>query len=297
MITGFPYEELTVDVGAYAFATHRDATPKTVGLAQELAAGGPAGDASSTQARRLARQFDPFGMIPTVSARGKVVFVRPISDSRRDGRLRCFQVGSQEAVPAFCGNAAAAGAAILARDHACARLTLEARAGAAAVRIHAMVDRDGEGWTVQQSWDLATANTVHEEPGGAVRVAFLNPTWVVRDHEAFQVEWALRELAAAHGTAGKLVVVGEGEPIPMVRFYGVNGLHGSAPLTGLLTLSYLSERVAWIGEALREGQVRTPATLEDLPVAANAPAGRFRADLPPVGVELFPLRFQLESAA
>ena len=277
---------------AYGFVTYRDGSDRTCGVIVPVS--GPGWKASDAHAAY--RLLDPFGKRPA-AARGKVGFLH---DPESSGRyVRVFQAASGGAEHVVCGNATAAAACVL-YSRGVSEPTFVARLPGSVSRISSKVIRTNIGWTVAARWQLQPIEIVPTELDdyAAARCQGLNEYLVVvADDEAENLVARLTETVRRQGLGAKAAVIEPRSGLPKVSFLNAGGVHGAAPLSGLIVLSQARAAVPAIAAAL-EGATRVQTaggTVEELPFVDAAAGGYVEVLLPDLGVELHGLNWGLDS--
>jgi hypothetical protein len=250
-----------------------DAEPRTCGVLY----------AASSMAEVAALPYEALAPLayhnPAATAAGKVAAIV--------GReVQVFQVQpGRRAACAWCGNAIAAAAQNLGRNH----ITFSALGpGGARAEVEALV----AGFQVHQAWTMPPARARDVSAWGmqAAMIAALNDYAIVLGPlPAPEEADLLRQRLAGKSVAAKLVVVTPAEAAPLVTFYNANGRHGAAPLTGLATLALATRDLPWLRAAIGDGHViyetRAGLRLEPLPLIDEVAGGRVQFSLPPVSVQ------------
>jgi hypothetical protein len=277
----------------------RACPPRTVGVAAVLVAGW---DASLKQfgpeaAVELSRRA-PQTSASVGAARGKVTVCSP------NGETRTYQADdhSRSAALCACGNANAAGAALLARHLRRVEITqsLTLPEGRAAVCARVRPVEDG-AWRVEQAWGglrPAVRETRLLGRDVAVCTGAFNDYLIVHVPsrpalESFGLEQALQLWEKARPLGGfddplrsRLAAVAPDGMRAGVKFFTCGRAHPGAPLTGLAVLSVVGERVEWLASALLGREVEHPRGTDALPMVATTLQGT-EVRLPAVDVVLY----------
>ena len=276
----------------------RSCPPRTVGVAAVLAAGW---DASLKQfepeaAVELSRRA-PQTFASASAARGKVTVCSP------NGETRTYQAddNSRSAALCACGNANAAGAALLARHLRRTGITqsLALPEGRAAVCARVRPAEDS-AWRVEQAWGGLQPVVRETRLLGcevAVCTGAFNDYLIVHVPtraalESFGLEQARQLWEEARSLGGfddplrsRLAAVAPDGMRAGVKFFTCGRAHPGAPLTGLAVLSVAGEQVAWLASALPGREVEHPRGTDMLPTVAATAQG-IEVRLPAVDVVL-----------
>jgi len=276
----------------------RSSPPRTVGVAAVLVAGWDAslkqfGPEAAVELSRRAPQKSAW----VGAARGKVTVCSP------NGETRTYQADdhSRSAALCACGNANAAGAALLARHLRRAEITqsLALLEGHAAVCARIRPAEDG-AWRVEQAWGglqpvVREIRLLGREV--AVCTGAFNDYLIVHVPtraalESFGLEQARQLWEEARSLGGfddplrsRLAAVAPDGMRAGVKFFTCGRAHPGAPLTGLAVLSVAAEQVAWLASALLGREVEHPRGTDVLPTVATTAQGT-EVRLPPVDVVL-----------
>jgi len=205
------------------------------------------------------------GQREEAAAQGKVIFL--VDSSSPCIRAACFQVHEGSAAAAFCGNATAAALAHYVDRFGPIPKPVQAVAEGATVTVESVVKRDGDFWSVEQTWHVAK-DAVVEQSIVAGRPAARSE--ILNKYSVLLGPLGSEELAGLLGTmidgpSAKLAVITPAALAPKVDFFNCNGRHGAAPQTGLATLALLRGRVDWLGAVLSDRQIITPGGIVTLP--------------------------------
>jgi hypothetical protein len=278
---------------------NRSCPPRTVGVAAVLVAGWDASlkqfgpEAAVELSRRAPQKSAAVG-----AARGKVTVCSP------NGDTRTYQTDdhSRSAALCACGNANAAGAALLARHLRRAEVTqsLALPEGRAAVCARVRPAEEGS-YRVDQAWGGLRPVVRETRLLGrdvAVCTGAFNDYLIVRVPsrtalESFGLEQALQFWKKAQPLGGfddplrsRLAAVAPDGMRAGVKFFTCGRAHPGAPLTGLAVLSVAGERVEWLASALLGREVEHPRGTDMLPTVAATAQG-IEVRLPAVDVVLY----------
>lgn len=238
-------------------------------------------DGSDAQA--LGRMFErcPDKVVP--AARGKVVFIR-----ERNGysEVYCYQTKGRDASPTICGNAAAAAARLLAKKTNMPNVEFSLKATEVEVKVLATV---GDCGCVSQEWLINTSATCEEfvvADRRTVSCNFLNPYLLLEGSVSERSAALLASVADRFGANlnNKYALIDSSGSIPQVRFFGCNGVHGAAPLSGIVTLALAAQRVEWIRRAFAGGMFEHPMGIELLPEVSAVTTNQALLVLPEIEV-------------
>lgn len=268
------------------FRTYRDGRLRTVGvgfipptMASEVALW----DASA--AVPLYHMFHPYSDEVRAAAYGKVFFAIRTQGNRP--KILVHQIREARGEMVFCGNSVAAAALLFAERSNNKTLTFDVLGPSGELAIEATVIlRSNDLSTVGQLWHVNIPEVIETVvlERSAANCKLLNdylllegPIDIPDISETFSLTTKLDK---------KVVIIEDAEPIPRVRFYNCNGLHGAAPQTGLATLSLALPQVDWLHRLFRgRQQLQTPSSIETLPeVTYNSTIASVR--LPEVNVHL-----------
>ena len=269
---------------AYAFMTRKDERVRTIGTiffppSRQIDLFGWGGN----EAQAFSRMFERIPDAVTPAARGKVVFILKRDDGTYE--VRCFQVKGQAASPTVCGNAGAASAVALAHETGSNTVAFTIGVGDKEIKVVATVDCRGS--LVAQEWLIDSRPECVELEIANHRVVacdFLNPYFLIEGSLALRPS-ELLALAGYRIDANlnqKYAVIDTTRAIPYIRFFGCNGAHGAAPLSGIVTLALAARRVEWIKAALETGLFEHPMGVEVLPAIAMAGEGHSVVTLPEI---------------
>lgn len=124
------------------------------------------------------------------------------------------------------------------------------------------------GWQVEQLWKVAppilwTSDTTRDGRP-YTRVRWLNDYVVVSGEGEIAPEVLRCELTCG-GHQGKLIVATQSLESVSVRVFNSNGEHRGIPMTGLVTLAWLSSKVAWLAAKRSPGRIDYQNGTEILP--------------------------------
>jgi hypothetical protein len=247
----------------FQFQTIVECQPRTVGTIFLIPESTRLEDWDEADAQTLGRMHE----LPPetrATARGKVVLLEG------DARGRVFQVRQRQATVVACGNATAAAAAVIAHTDGPSSVSFLVDAPGVIARVTARVVGTPTWRCVEQDWEVDAEPILSfvDLAGEQVPwVRFLNDYLILKTSSLLTPEEVLR--FAEHdlkipGLRAKVAVVHPGAP-PFLRFYGCNGLHGAAPLTGLSTVALAAARLPWLGALTECGVIRHPGGSDRLP--------------------------------
>src|SRR5205823_6176880 len=119
-------------------------------------------------------------------------------------------------------------------------------------RVTTTVRPSSIGWTVTATWEVDRIRIGRDLVGGreAVTCRGLNDySLFVTDGHADAMVPRLLATLKRRGVGAKAAVIERGGPLPTVWFLNSAGVHGAAPLSGLIVLAQAREAVPEIAEA------------------------------------------------
>jgi hypothetical protein len=274
----------------YPFETRRcgegrACPPRTVGCVGLLWAGGHGLDGvGAREAAELCLRGCPMPA-PAEAARDKVVVC-----SRR-GQTAVYQADRPNRCAALCacGNATAAGAALLAHCLGRYRPRQPLRLPDGQVEMRSRVVRAGTGWHVDQVWDgirLQVQPVRLRSREAAVCTGSFNDYLVVLLPGAAELAqlgleevldlWheARRFAAFENPLQSRLAAIAPHGTRPYVRFYTCGRAHPGAPLTGLATLALAASRLGWLAGLLEGGAIEHRRGVDALPAVEPGAGGQ-----------------------
>ncbi len=237
---------------------------------------------------------------PTQSAKEKVVF------GNRRGEILVFQGDRLNGSAALCscGNATAAGAAMLAHSVNHGLVCQVCSIPEGQLEMCSWVTPAGGGWRVAQSWCGLSFPVVQASLLGhkvAIGTGTFNNYVILslpgRAPESFAVPevLALWEAARPFGfdniLRARLAAIFPADPHPFVTFYTCGRMHPGAPLTGLAALAMAARQVAWLASLLKLGRIQHRRGFDSLPVCRDS-----EVDFPAIHVVLKDQRRQCLAA-
>jgi hypothetical protein len=223
---------------------------------------------------------------PAGAAHGKVIFCN------RQGDLLVYQADppKRSAALCACGNATAAGAALLTHCLGRRRLRQSMKLpGGQVVQVCSAVTRAGDGgYRVEQSWGDILLRVVQTRLRGrdvALCTGTFNDYVIVclpsaTDLSAFGLEETLTLWDEARRYTGfedplqsRLVAVAPAGVCPRAKFFTCGRNHPGAPLTGLATLALAAPHVRWLAALFEAGRVEHARGVDRLPDVRVTPDG------------------------
>ncbi|MEU7607096.1 hypothetical protein [Streptomyces sp. NPDC041003] len=283
----------------FSFETYRAGSLRTVGTAFILPSDWPTlDDWQPHDAQAVARMLDSRLRDPAPAARGKMILLEAdqLGHPADRNRCRCFQIRDSQATAVFCGNSVAALGGVSAHrgllkdDHEIIA-HFEVVGDGAAVTARTAAYQLPLGYKVTQSWSvtadmLRVSNDVIDGLE-VVRCRLLNDYLLIDAPRLLSMKKLRQMLGRPLRLNEKVVVLDRNQNPPRAQFFTANGLHGAAPQTGLAILSILAHRIQWLGDALTDGVIETPAGVET--VVPMASSSTWEILMPDVSVRVYPL--------
>lgn len=267
------------------FATLRERDVRTIGTILRLPRGDDLRAWGPSDAQAFSRYFEPRSA-QGASARGKVVFL-----GERIATI--YQVYKRNASPVVCGNASAAAAAALSQSNGKNSFDFVIEAPYCPIAVNTDVVLSSpllETYVVDQRWTLPIMSVVPLEVAGrrAVSLSLLNEYLIVEGStdtsDTLLANTKYRDWLQVPGHKIAFVTFGNAECD--VKFFGCNGLHGAAPLSGMLNLAMAASTTPWLEPLLEIGFVRHPRGMERLPKLIHQTASDATVELPRLDVHL-----------
>lgn len=258
---------LPADSGSFVFEVERGGRLRTVGCVQERVR------LRRDEVRSCLLTTEYLARCAVADAYNKVVVVELLSREPEwlgaiEGRIAVLDPSTRRMPQIHCGHATAAGIAFLYWICSGRSVDITARRemrvdGNTAYEISASVEGETSSlYSVIMRLAIESKWCIMRERRGVIHANVFNPTYVAFDPDE-RMGAILRERPVAMIRRRTIVIRSNGD-IPSAEFYNSNGLHGSAPLTGLATLSiirHLGGCPEWFRRATR---IRTRSGTEEL---------------------------------
>jgi len=259
------------DFGRFAaFQTFREGSLRTVGtLFQPPTKWGQTEVWDGQDAQALSRMIDPQQDCRHASATGKVAIITPGLEGQT---LACYQVDDRNGTTVFCGNATAAGLALLGIQEDSLKVTLKVISGQSQLMAKGWLVRHEAEVEVQHEWTIdfpfaLEQVTIFDRP--SVRLQWLNDYYIISGPVKANALQIASELSLKTFISRKVAIVTYIDNECFVEFHNASGVHGSAPMTGLLSLSIASQDVSWLSFPNQLESIRTPSSVETIPASSR----------------------------
>jgi len=272
----------------YSFETYKNDLLRTVGLGCIIIDQSPSlNEWGEYRALMLDHIWGDNNQIKA-AAKGKVFFVT-INNKRDLIENNCYQIKNKRAVNVYCGNSTAATAALLSKITQQKCVSFSFICDDKSIKIECVAKRNKDFTNISQSWELSTKGINLEEirigSNKGYKLNLLND-YVFLIGPINRVEHLVKNKIIKSSVEKKVCVIYPGKIIPKIHFYNCNGLHGAAPLTGLVSLSFLIKQIKSISQYFNKMKAITPSSTELIPEIDFISKKNLLINLPNLDVKL-----------